>query len=117
MSAPLTESCMQYSDTPPEGVSETTQKALAAFSLQWSVHSELGGYPGCLVTGEQWPEAFRALRDEAGFDMLVDHTAVDYPARKPERFTVLGLVMNLATQERLMLRTRVAVDGPTLNTS
>ena len=117
MGALLTQSCMKYTDTPPAGVSQATQDALARFEPRWSEHPELGGWPGCLVTNEQWPHALHALRDEAGYDMLMDHTAVDYPERTPERFTVLALVMNLETQERLMVRTRVAEDGavPTLS--
>ena len=111
-----TQSCMVYTDTAPEGVSEATQAAVADFDLQWSEHPELGGWPGCLVSNEDWPKVFEALKEKAGFVMLVDHTAVDYPHRTPERFTVMGLVMNLETQERLMVRTRVAEGGsvPTL---
>ena len=113
----LTSSCMVYTDSVPEGVSEAVQKALAPFSVQWSVHPSFGTYPGCLVKGEDWRAVFRALKDQAGFCMLMDHTAVDYPERLPERFTVLGLVMNLDTQERLMVRTRVAEGAsvPTLS--
>ena len=117
MAAPLTESCMRYGDTPPEGVSEAVRAALAPFEPQWSEHPELGGWPGCLVAGEHWTAAFAALKEQAGFDMLMDHTAVDYPDRTPERFTVLGLLMNLETQERLVVRTRVAEGAsvPTLS--
>lgn len=111
----LTKSCMVYSETPPDGVSQAVRAALAPLAPRWSEHPELGGWPGCLVSNEQWPEAFRALKEEAGFDVLVDHTAIDYPERTPERFTVLGLVMNLETQERLMVRTRLA-DGAALAT-
>lgn len=121
-SSGVPESCMVYTEAAPAGVSEATQQALAPFEPRWSEHPEraanpnLGGYPGCLVDRSKWAEALGALRDEAGFEMLVDHTAVDYPERSPERFTVLALVMNIDTQERLMMRTRVAEDDsvPTL---
>jgi NADH-quinone oxidoreductase subunit C len=76
--------------------------------VRWSEHPVFGGWPGCLVPRERWADAVAALRDGAGFDVLVDQTAVDYPDRRPERFTVLALVMNLETQDRLMMRTRVA---------
>jgi len=112
--APLT-SCMVYTDTAPEGVSEAARQALAPFSLRWSEHPSLGGYPGCLVRLDDWRAVFRALKEEAGFCVLVDHTAIDYPERQPERFTVLGLLMNLETQERLTVRTRVA-DGASVPT-
>jgi NADH-quinone oxidoreductase subunit C len=114
---PLPQSCMVYTDAPPEAVSEAAVAALAPFGPRWSVHPSFGTHPGCLLPRERWAEAAQALRDQAGFDVLVDHTAVDYPDREPERFTVLALLMNLSTQERLMLRTRVA-DGdavPTLS--
>jgi NADH-quinone oxidoreductase subunit C len=112
---PVTQSCMVYTDTPPEGVGAATAAALEGCEPRWSEHPSLGGYPGCLVERARWAEAVQALRDDAGFDMLVDHTAVDYPDRKPERFTVLALLMNLETQERLMLRTRVP-DGESVPT-
>ncbi len=115
-------SCMVYTAEAPAGVSESVKQALAPFTVQWSEHPEHGGggkqagWPGCLVSGADWPKVFQALRDGAGFELLIDHTAVDYPARTPERFTVLGLAANIETQERLMVRTRVAEGGsvPTL---
>ena len=112
----VTQSCMVYTDEAPEGVSEAVKKALAPFAVRWSEHPVHGGWPGCLVSNEDWPKVFEALRGEANFEYLVDHTAVDYPHRTPERFTVLGLVQNIETQERLMVRTRVAEGGsvPTL---
>lgn len=118
----VTSSCMVYTDDAPAVVSDDVKKALAPFRTKWSVHPEhpdfgtQAGWPGCLVSNEDWPKVFQALRDEANFELLVDHTAVDYPDRTPERFTVLGLVANIETQERIMVRTRVADGGgvPTL---
>ncbi len=104
----VTESCLVYTADAPEGVSEATQQALAPFDPEWSEHPVHGGYPGCRVHRSKWAEAMAALKEQAGFEMLVDHTATDYPDREPERFTVLGLVMNVDTQERVMMRTRVA---------
>ena len=63
---------------------------------------------GVLVPRESWLPALTALRD-AGYVFLVDHTAVDYPARVP-RFTVVAIVLDLDTQHRLIVKTRVA-DG------
>lgn len=118
----VTSSCMVYTDDVPAVVSDDVKNALAPFRTKWSVHPEhpdfgtQAGWPGCLVSNEDWPKVFQALRDEANFELLVDHTAVDYPDRTPERFTVLGLVANIETQERIMVRTRVADGGgvPTL---
>lgn len=109
----LAQSSIQYTDEVPEGVSAGTRRALERFSPRWSIHAgeahrAAGGYPGCLVDRADWLEAARALRDEADFKMLIDHTAVDYPDRKPERFTVVAVMLNMLTQERLLLKTRVA---------
>lgn len=114
MQSDVQQSCMVYTAEAPAGVSQAAQDALAPFDVQWSEHPVHGGWPGCLVDRARWAEAFQALKEQAGFDMLVDHTAVDYPSRDP-RFTVLGLLMNLETQERLMVRTRVA-EGDTVPT-
>ena len=118
----VTSSCMVYTDEAPAVVSDDVKKALKPFAVKWSVHPEhpdfgtQAGWPGCLVSNEDWLKVCQALRDEANFELLVDHTAVDYPDRTPERFTVLGLVANIETQERIMVRTRVADGGavPTL---
>ena len=96
-------SSIEYSQSVPAGVSAATQAALAPFEPQWSSHPDS---PGVLVPAARWLEVFQALK-AVGFDFLVDHTAVDYPERTP-RFTVVGVVMNLATQERLIVKARLA---------
>jgi NADH-quinone oxidoreductase subunit C len=96
-------SSIQYGQTVPAGVTTATQAALAPFGPTWSSHPDS---PGVLVPAERWLEVFQALK-AVGFDFLVDHTAVDYPERTP-RFTVVGVVMNLATQERLIVKARLA---------
>src|SRR5687767_2102344 len=96
-------SSIPYSASPPAGVSQAAQAALAPFGPQWS---DQPGSPGVLVAAERWLEVFQALK-AVGFEFLVDHTAVDYPERAP-RFTVVGVIMNLATQERLIVKARLA---------
>jgi NADH-quinone oxidoreductase subunit C len=98
------ESSIVYQDAPPAGVSAAAAKVLGRFEPRWS---SFRGDVGVLVPRERWLDVFRGLRAEAGFDYLVDHTAVDYPARQP-RFTVVAVLMNLTTQERLIVKTRVA---------
>ena len=115
--APL-QSSIQYVDEAPQGVSNGTQEALAPLDPKWCVHSpaEDGGpwqghgYAGVLIDKEHWFEAFTALK-KAGFDLLRDHTAVDYPDRSP-RFTVVALPVNVDTQEELIVKTRVADGEP-----
>jgi NADH/F420H2 dehydrogenase subunit C len=95
-----------YVDAAPAAVGAAARAALAPFGPRWSSH---GGTVGVLVPAERWLEVFQALHG-AGFDFLVDHTAVDYPERTP-RFTVVGVVMSLATQERLIVKARVPEGG------
>ena len=62
-----------------------------------------------LVAVERIVLACRTLRDEFGFDMLVDETAVDYwPAQSP-RFHIVYHLYSLA--HNLMLCLRVPLDG------
>ena len=97
------ESSTVHRQEPPAEVSEAARNALAPFGATWSEHH---GDVACLVPKERWLDVFRALH-VAGFEFLLDHTAVDYPDRKP-RFTVVAIPMNLSTQERLIVKTRVA---------
>jgi NADH-quinone oxidoreductase subunit C len=46
------------------------------------------------------------LRDEAGFDYLVDVTAVDYPQRE-ERFDLIYVLYSFARNERIRIKTRI----------
>ena len=62
----------------------------------------------------------RDLRDEDGYVMCIDVTAVDYAAHpgrvelppevEPERFEVVVLLLSLATGDRLRLRVQVPED-------
>jgi NADH/F420H2 dehydrogenase subunit C len=97
----VVESSIAYLDQPPAAVSAAARSALERFSPRWSASTD----PGVLVPRESWLDVHQALM-AAGFDFLVDHTAVDYPARRP-RFTVVTVLMSLSTQERLIVKTRV----------
>lgn len=99
----MKQSSIQYLEQAPADVSAAAQAALAPFGPRWSAHH---GSTAVLLPAEAWLPAFQALRS-AGFDLLVDHTAVDYPERTP-RFTVVAVIMNLSTQERLIVKARVA---------
>lgn len=56
---------------------------------------------------DQFIELFTALRDEFGYDMLIDVTAVDWDAQSP-RFTGIYHLLSTSKHEYL----RVAVDCP-----
>jgi NADH-quinone oxidoreductase subunit C len=49
------------------------------------------------------------LRFEAGFDYLVDVTAVDYPQRA-ERFDLVYILYSFERNERVRVKTRIAAD-------
>jgi NADH-quinone oxidoreductase subunit C len=59
--------------------------------------------------------AMKSLRDEFGFDLLVDITCVDYLKYRGanDRFGLVYLLANTATSERLTVR--VMLNEPTLN--
>ncbi len=66
----------------------------------------------------------RTLRDDDGFNMCLDVTAVDYltyeaprdlpEGIEPERFEVVVILMSHTRRERIRLRTQVAEDDATL---
>ncbi len=111
------QSCIAYVEAPPANVRPEVGAILAAFGARWSDYAGLGAGPryrddpAALLRVESFADAIRRLRDEAGFDFLLDHTAVDYPDRDP-RFTVLAILLRLSTMERLVVKARVAEDRP-----
>ena len=104
----LTQSSIRYVSEAPSALPAYAREALAAFEPQYSEHR---GDLGVLVPKERFFDAVKALKD-AGYGWFVDHTAVDYPERTP-RFTVVAILQNLDTQDRLIVKTRVA-DGESL---
>jgi NADH-quinone oxidoreductase subunit C len=74
-------------------------------------------------TREQLVGVVRDLRDDEGFQVCLDVTAVDYlaydarrvlpPDVQPERFEVVVLLLSLTRRERLRLRVQVPGDDPT----
>jgi NADH-quinone oxidoreductase subunit C len=75
------------------------------------------------VAREAWVDTVRSLRDDDGFTMLVDLTAVDYLAHggrtlpddvTPERYEVVTGLLNLNDRLRIRLRTQVPESDPTI---
>ncbi len=91
---------------------ETLQKFQAQYS-QAQV-SEFRGQTRAVVPREQAYEALQWLRDQLGFDLLVDITCVDYLHYRgaEHRFGLVYLLANTATNERITIR--VFVDEPDL---
>lgn len=70
---------------------------------------EFRGEVTLIVPAESIVELMRTLRDEFGFDQLVDVTAVDYYPRQNPRFHVVYHIRILA--KSLVLCIRVPLDG------
>jgi NADH-quinone oxidoreductase subunit C len=68
--------------------------------------SEFRGDTRVVVPKEKLLEAMRLLRDERGFDLLVDVTCVDYLNYRDakDRFGLVYLLANTVTNERLTVR-------------
>ncbi len=64
-----------------------------------------------LIDAARIEDALRFLRDELGFDMLTDLTAVDYLGETP-RFEVVYHFYSTTTNGRLRVKARVAEDAP-----
>jgi len=93
--------------------SSETLRALE-LSIGSLAQSEFRGQTRVVVPRESLADAFTTLRDQRGFDLLVDVTCVDY-LNYPDaehRFGLVYLLTNVSTNERLTLR--VYVDEPDL---
>jgi NADH-quinone oxidoreductase subunit C len=66
--------------------------------------------PCLIVRREELVDAMQALR-QAGFDFLLDVTAVDYPGR-PQRFDVVYHLYSFGANQRMRVKTRAAEDEP-----
>ncbi len=66
--------------------------------------------PCLIVRREELIGAMHVLR-RAGFDFLVDLTAVDYPSR-PQRFDVVCHLYSFAANQRIRIKTRAAETEP-----
>jgi NADH-quinone oxidoreductase subunit C len=83
---------------------ETLQKFQAAIS---DVHtSEFRGQTRAAVPRESLSDALRTLKEQCGFDLLVDITCVDYLTYRDavDRFGLVYLLSSTTTNERLTLR-------------
>src|SRR5262245_14728654 len=79
--------------------------------------SEFRGDTRVTIARERLREAMKLLKEERGFDLLVDVTCVDYLNYRDaqHRFGLVYLLANTATNERLTVR--VFVNEPNLTVS
>jgi NADH-quinone oxidoreductase subunit C/D len=67
-----------------------------------------------IMSGSQVPQALRQLRDQCGFDLLLDIIGIDYlsyPGHRDERFAVVYLLRHLDACRRLCLKVLVEEDA------
>ncbi|NOY56368.1 MAG: NADH-quinone oxidoreductase subunit C [Actinobacteria bacterium] len=62
-----------------------------------------------MVPKNRWREVAQAARD-AGFEMLVDETVVDYLGKRPVRFELVAGLLSLRHNLRVRLRASVPED-------
>ncbi len=84
--------------------------------------SESRGQTVLHVPREQLADFVMQLRDEHGFNMCLDVTAVDYlayeaprhlpPEVEPERFEVVVVLLSMTDRRRIRLRVQVPQDDP-----
>jgi NADH-quinone oxidoreductase subunit C len=91
---------------------------LAAFSARFQgTTSEFRDNRRVIVPAAQLFAAATALKTEAGYDMLIDITCVDYLEYDgaTDRFGVVYCLLNMETGERVVLKTFVNDPDPTLS--
>ena len=91
-----------------EGVRETLVKALGKHVLASKEHH------GEIVIGverEAIEDVLRTLRDEHGYQQLMEMAGVDYPDRD-ERFEVVYMLLSLTKNHRIMVKLRAAENTP-----
>ena len=97
---------------------ETIDKLKAKFGDNvLDTHSQCGD-DTALVKRERWLDATTYLRDELGFDMFIDLTAVDYLGNEGglPRFEVVLHLRSMETGARVRMKSRVPEDAPAIDT-
>jgi len=95
-----------------EGVFETVSSSLAARVQEAAVAH---GILALTIEPANLGAVARALKDTHGFDMLLDVTAVDWPAREP-RFDVVHHFYSTSHRVRVRVKARVPESDPTVDT-
>jgi NADH-quinone oxidoreductase subunit C len=94
-----------------EAVFEQVRERLAGMAQEAAVaHGTLA----LLIDPVRLLEVVRALKDQFGFDMLLDVTAVDWPERQP-RFDVVWHCYSTREHVRVRIKARVTEADPTVD--
>jgi NADH-quinone oxidoreductase subunit C len=68
-----------------------------------------------LIVPQRLSDVARSLKEDFGFDLLLDVTAIDWPGREP-RFDVVYHFYSTRDFVRVRLKTRVPADAPAVDT-
>lgn len=81
--------------------------------------SEFRGQTRVVVPADQLHDALAFLKNEQGFDLLVEITCVDYLNYRDatDRFGLVYLLANIESNERIIIRTYVNEPDPTVPTA
>ena len=89
---------------------DSYQTMIASLGTRFQLEvQEFRGDISLVIVPEQVVDLCRALRDEFGFEMLVEETAVDYWPQQTPRFHVVYGFRSL--QKNMLLMLRVPLDG------
>ena len=91
-----------------EGVKETLSNALGGMLL---ASKEEHGEIVLGVERERIADALKLLRDEHGYQQLMEMAGVDFPSRE-ERFDVVYMLLSLTRNHRILVKVRAAEDTP-----
>ena len=91
-----------------EGLKDTLSSALGAMLVE---AREEPGELSFTVQRDSIEDALRLLRDEHGYQQLMEIAGVDYPSR-PERFEVVYMLLSLTTNNRIMVKCSASEDTP-----
>jgi NADH-quinone oxidoreductase subunit C len=106
-----TEGTVELGESPerPLPRDETLAALFGAFeSVAWE---EYFGQDLARVPSGQWLDFARACRD-AGFEVCVDVTAVDWMRHRPERFEIVANLLSMQNKLRLRLTTTASRQEP-----
>ena len=95
-----------------DAVFEQVREHLAGVAQEAAVAH---GVLALLVEPGRLLDVVRALKDQFGFDMFLDVTAVDWPEREP-RFDVVWHFYSTRHFVRVRVKTRVPLADPTVDT-
>ncbi|MCA9169454.1 MAG: NADH-quinone oxidoreductase subunit C [Planctomycetales bacterium] len=99
----------------------TTESTMGVIKSRFPLaeSSEYRGQTRLVLPREGLRESLQFLRDNAGFDMLVDVTCVDYLnfRRATHRFGLVYLLCNTVTAERLTVRVLLNEDELTVDSA